>query len=455
MTGGNDAWGSIVFDGPTAFVASERNVYRSDDFGATWVRMPMAGIEGLCTRAIARVSTGLYVTVNGPGVFRFDDGTKSWTWTMRGIDGTGVVALIAVGNRLYAGCNGLGVFRSDDGGRTWIRCQNPDAPNSTAHRLAAVGTTVFSYTDNGVFRSRDGGDSWERGGLKGTSNFATAGGRMWALRQHRLAYSDDLGDTWNPSRLLKFVNDVSVSEDGVIVVAKVKATSLHVSLDGGAHWIARDIPYYNNRATIHQGVIFAGSMSSEDGGRTWEPITDFRFRDVQSYLSTQERMYAATERNFSAALLYESTDGGLSWHPAMDVQNVRVNEMAAIGDNIYAATFGHGVMRRAPQSSDQRPIPPQGLGTGKTYPNPLVDESRIPFELVVDADVAIVVRDIAGQIVRQIPLGLRSAGSYTSRDTAASWDGRNELGEPVANGKYFYTLTAGSDTLTGSIVVRR
>ena len=39
-------------------------------------------------------------------------------------------------------------------------------------------------------------------------------------------------------------------------------------------------------------------------------------------------------------------------------------------------------------------------------------------------------------------------GYYTDRHRAAYWDGRNELGEPVASGVYFYHLSAGDYAAT-------
>ena len=45
--------------------------------------------------------------------------------------------------------------------------------------------------------------------------------------------------------------------------------------------------------------------------------------------------------------------------------------------------------------------------------------------------------------MRQLDLGHQPAGYYTDRTKAAYWDGRNEHGESVASGIYFYQLRAG------------
>ena len=47
-----------------------------------------------------------------------------------------------------------------------------------------------------------------------------------------------------------------------------------------------------------------------------------------------------------------------------------------------------------------------------------------------------------------LSLGHKAVGIYQSRSRAAYWDGKNAVGEPVASGIYFYTLTAGDYVAT-------
>ena len=54
-----------------------------------------------------------------------------------------------------------------------------------------------------------------------------------------------------------------------------------------------------------------------------------------------------------------------------------------------------------------------------------------------------------------LSLGHQPAGIYQSRSRAAYWDGRNALGEPVASGVYFYTLTAGDFTATRKMLIQK
>ena len=89
------------------------------------------------------------------------------------------------------------------------------------------------------------------------------------------------------------------------------------------------------------------------------------------------------------------------------------------------------------------------------YPNPFNPETWIPYQLATAADVTVTIYDLRGVRIRQLALGHQSAGVYQSRSRAAYWDGRNSLGEPVASGVYFYTLTAGDFTATRKLLIRK
>jgi len=82
------------------------------------------------------------------------------------------------------------------------------------------------------------------------------------------------------------------------------------------------------------------------------------------------------------------------------------------------------------------------------YPNPFNPETWIPFEINYQSEVSITIYDISGKLVRTIDLGFQHAGIYTTRDRAAYWDGKSELGERVASGIYFYSIAAKGDKLS-------
>ena len=89
------------------------------------------------------------------------------------------------------------------------------------------------------------------------------------------------------------------------------------------------------------------------------------------------------------------------------------------------------------------------------YPNPFNPETWIPYQLAQPAEVALTIYAANGTIVRTLTLGHQPAGIYQSRIRAAYWDGRNELGERVASGVYFYTLKTGQFTATRKMLIRK
>ena len=89
------------------------------------------------------------------------------------------------------------------------------------------------------------------------------------------------------------------------------------------------------------------------------------------------------------------------------------------------------------------------------YPNPFNPETWIPYQLSTPGDVTIEIHAIDGTLVRTLSLGHQPVGMYQSRSRAAYWNGRNQIGEPVASGVYFYTLTAGEFTATRKMLIHK
>ena len=87
------------------------------------------------------------------------------------------------------------------------------------------------------------------------------------------------------------------------------------------------------------------------------------------------------------------------------------------------------------------------------YPNPFNPETWIPYRLAEDANVTLTIYDLSGHVVRTLNVGHRIASAYENRSKAIYWDGRNNLGEQVASGVYFYTLTAGDFSATRKMLI--
>ena len=87
------------------------------------------------------------------------------------------------------------------------------------------------------------------------------------------------------------------------------------------------------------------------------------------------------------------------------------------------------------------------------YPNPFNPETWIPYQLADSSDVTISIHGLDGKLIRSLDLGYKSVGTYQSRSRAAYWDGKNEIGESIASGVYFFTLTTKDFSDTRKMVI--
>ena len=100
-------------------------------------------------------------------------------------------------------------------------------------------------------------------------------------------------------------------------------------------------------------------------------------------------------------------------------------------------------------------LTPERTALLPNYPNPFNPETWIPYQLSEPADVTLHIYGVRGVLVRTLDLGHQSEGRYQERSRAAYWDGKNEVGESVASGIYFYTLTAGNFTTTRKMLIMK
>ena len=89
----------------------------------------------------------------------------------------------------------------------------------------------------------------------------------------------------------------------------------------------------------------------------------------------------------------------------------------------------------------------------QNYPNPFNPETWMPYQLAADAPVAFHIYNVQGQLIRELDLGAQQAGTYLSSESAAYWDGRDQTGQTVASGVYFYTLQANAFRATRRMLI--
>jgi photosystem II stability/assembly factor-like uncharacterized protein len=105
------------------------------------------------------VGTTFYVGTQGRGVFRWEQGSDSWT--NLGLEGHVTTALSVNGKRVYAGTRHGEIFRLEKAGKPWKPINSTGMVDSFISDLRWIGPTLYAVSwGRGVFRSTNNGNSW-------------------------------------------------------------------------------------------------------------------------------------------------------------------------------------------------------------------------------------------------------------------------------------------------------
>ena len=91
----------------------------------------------------------------------------------------------------------------------------------------------------------------------------------------------------------------------------------------------------------------------------------------------------------------------------------------------------------------------------QNFPNPFNPETWIPYYLAEAATVTVRIYNVKGELIRSIDVGKQAVGAYTNRQRAVYWDGKDDTGQSVASGVYFYQLLADDFSETRRMVVMK
>jgi photosystem II stability/assembly factor-like uncharacterized protein len=279
----------------------------------------------------------------GDGIYRSDDGGK--TWTNKGLKDSGHISqiwihpedsdtvLVAAQGPLWNSAGERGLYRTTDGGENWTRILDIDADTgvnefvvdprnpdiivaSSYQRRRHVWVLINGGPGSGIHKTTDGGETWNRveAGLPSKDHMGRIGlamapsapdmiyaiiegsddekgvyrttdfGTNWEKRSGHMTtspqyYNELVVDPQNPNRLYSLDTFTNKSEDGGKTFAPLSNKFRHV--DDHALWIDPD-----NTAHIYIGGD-GGIYESWDRGQTW--------RHVQNLSITQFYRIAADE----------------------------------------------------------------------------------------------------------------------------------------------------------------
>ncbi|MEN6540630.1 MAG: hypothetical protein ABFC67_13565 [Mizugakiibacter sp.] len=406
---------------PRYDIAAGNGVYKSTDGGKSWQHL---GLDA--TRYIGDIvvdpSDANIVTVaalghlfgDNPerGIYRSEDGGKTWKHVLAIDDATGVVDLAADPahpQTLYAAAwqarnfpwlsyftpivgKGSGIYRSDDGGKSWARVGGEGWPSDPLGRIglavtdtaqgARVYATVDSEKSGGVYRSDDGGKRWQR-----VNDDADTFGNWY--------FSRLIVDPRNPDIVYATGQSIRRSTDAGKTWTEFKGAP------GGDDyhylWINPQRPDHMI-ATSDQGTVI-----TVDGGKTWsswynQPTGQFY------HLATDNRfpywIYSGQQDSGTVGIASRSDYGSITfrdWHPVGGDERDYDIPDPADPLIVYGSGLGGRVSRydaRTGQVENVSPWPVSSYGARPTsvkyrytWIAPLVASHKAPYALYAGAQV--------------------------------------------------------------------
>ncbi|MBI1924686.1 hypothetical protein HYR99_10580 [Candidatus Poribacteria bacterium] len=250
---------------------------------------------------------------------------------------------------------------------------------------------------------------------------------------------------------------------------------LHTT-DGGQIWLQQALPTLPFGSNLNQvqfldtnnGWIVGSTaggvrivIHTADGGKTWDlnyilpPPEVFVGSSKAYFASSKEGWIIAAGKNptIYKQFIYHTGNSGQTWE--VEYEHESSTEPIFLSDIHYAdgvaiAVGTGGVVLRntvtpigdtAPTLTEVK-ANPTTIKNGQTLTLTVTGGAGLKVWADVSALVTLSLYDMTGAVVRTIQVGHQPAAVYESRDKAIYWDGRNDFGERVASGVYFYTLTA-------------
>ena len=472
------------------FGAAAGGVWKTADAGRTWTPIfDRAGSASVGALAIAPSNSRViyagtgqiqarYDIASGDGVYRSDDGGT--TWRHLGLAPTRAigrilvdsrnpdVALVAALGHIYGPNRERGVFRTEDGGKSWSHVLFVDESTGGAdlavdpENPAVVYASVWQVRNypwlsyfqpmvgpgSGLYKSSDAGRTWKRlsgggwpaGDLGRIGLAASAGGRVWALLDAAsepggastaagLHRSDDGGATWarvnaTPGLGSSYMNRLTADprdRDGIYVMGQ----SIRRSGDGGKTlqffrgapggddyhflWINPKSPEYMITAADQ------GTIVTVNGGKSWsdwynQPTGQFY------HVETDDRfpytIYSGQQDSGTVGAASRSDFGSITfrdWHPVggeergWDVPDPRDPLV------VYGSGLGGTITRFDTRTGQVRNISPTAESTYGRRPVPGAYRWAWVFPLAMS---------------RKAPHALYAGSQYLLRslDSGESWE---------------------------------
>ncbi len=431
--------GSLIEDSSGHIYANtSTGIYRYDESRRVWDNIGPKNI--MFDNILVTKSNVMLATSSTEGVYRSTDFGVTWLKATT-TTGKNVTALcIDNAHITYAGTLGDRIFRSANVGSGWY--QTPTgAVGGEVNAFTTSDTVVYTGTDEGLFRTTNHGVSWENltsnifGGAVYDVAINNTTGDIFTATNFGVYRSTDRGENWVSAGLAIYgITKICITPQHTIF-ANTSNSGMYRSTDNGVTWSFSGL---SNSGIISlsvdfNGTIFAGGFAnvyrSTDNGTTWVGRacgTD----QVFCLITRGYHVFAGTSNG-----VYHSLNNGLSWS-LMSTTGLKSTIILSLmfdnSSNLIVGTYQGGVYQSIQTVTDVRPsfdVPTQ-TQLMQNYPNPFNPTTNLSFIIGHSSLVTLKVYNLLGQEVATLINEVKEPGEYN-----AQWDANG-----FSSGVYFYRL---------------
>jgi photosystem II stability/assembly factor-like uncharacterized protein len=391
------------------------------------------------------------------GICRSEDGGSSWVYNFGG-DGGGIEVGWGINEMWFA----LGVFGGDLTFRRFISYDGGETRVDISEGILDSGTWYPAMRRDGDGR-----------------NYTHSGNYVHSRAAGELSWQDEQGYGFGAGN----VSELTVSPvpgQPVLWVCLATDTVYQLYVKDGDYWYNRKYglpeearvrkvaphPTNSNRAyALMNGLGTPGEkiFLTLNRGNDWINITgdlpNVPLADLVVHPDDDDILFVGSEFGF-----YRTVDGGQHWMrwnngcpEAVVVTEMKTVNMRAFyqGFHVVAATYGRSIWRRDVSGYDEptgtgEMVASAVLGQPQAVPNPFNPATEIRFDLARDERVRVTIHDVAGRVVRSLHDGSLGAGPQR-----LVWNGRDDVGRPLASGAYLVRIEAAGEGVTHKVLLSK
>jgi len=445
---------------------------------------PFPGLAG--NSVIEIIYDGYYIWAGtGNGLSYYSDSLAKWLSFdhTNGLNQDGVSALAFKDSTLWVATSytriiegvpypfGAGFNMTINGGQDWnsFTPEQASSVGKLAYDISISDTTVWAACFyGGLIRSKDNGLNWENVFVDSIAREDYEEGSYEDFRNRFFAVVADTFNTdttfiWTGTAagIFKFIYTTSDTADTVIGYQQ-NDTLPSIS---GNFVVSLAVQKFDDKKIVWAGTqptyygFYAASYST-DGGSTWsttlegDKVWNFDFSGNGSG-GQDSVVWAATSSG-----LKKSTDFGYTWEiydhtnivdedrPDQQILNPEFYAVRIVDDTIIWAGNFDGLVKSTDNGTTWKvfrsfvPIGSPQAKTAYAYPNPFSPlianrAVRIHYKPKSDGSVTIKIYDFEMKLVKTL---IEDEEKIGGEEYDEDWDGRNEKGEIVANGIYFFKV---------------